>query len=57
MLQAVLDPSKAPVYEAYTGPTELDDAMLLCIIGNAEGRRMMTVPPTTTITAMVTAAG
>jgi hypothetical protein len=37
MLQAVLDPSKAPVYEAYTGPTELDDAMLLCIIGNAEG--------------------
>jgi hypothetical protein len=37
MLQAVLDPSKAPVYQAYTGPTELDEEMLLCIIGNAEG--------------------
>jgi hypothetical protein len=37
MLQAVLDPSKAPVYQAYAGPTELDDAMLLCIIGRAEG--------------------
>jgi hypothetical protein len=37
MLQAVLDPSKAPVYQAYAGPTELDDEMLLCIIGRAEG--------------------
>ncbi len=37
MLQAVLDPAKAPVYKAYAGPTELDEEMLLCIIGNAEG--------------------
>jgi hypothetical protein len=37
MLQAVLDPSKAPVYQPYTGPTDLDEEMLLCIIGNAEG--------------------